>query len=430
MDSNNNIPVQPSQPRKASKKRGISVKGPVLLVIIALLIFGIFGVTTLDRNDIGYYKVVQTVTGNMKVRQQPGWYFKWFSTITTWKEADTLFWSKWPDEGKKGDTAIDVRFADGGVGYVSMNVRYMMPVEEEKRLQTQRVFKNNDAFQLGAIEQMAMQASQIAASMMTAEGSYRNKPQFMSYIIDQVVNGLYETRSVEVQRGDNDTITLQEIVKDEMEQPIRKPRDLESYGVSIVNVNVTDIDYEKDVQEKINQKREKAQEAELAKYEAEKSRQDTIAAEELGKKELMVAKYEEDQVKVRATIQAEQEKQVAEIKAQKELAVAELEMKKAEVELETEKLRAEAVRVQASAEAEAKKKLIEADGALAQKLEALMQINQVWADAYTQQRPTPDIILGGGSGGESYTGLDANSFMQMLLVKTAKDLSLDFEIQQ
>ncbi len=96
--------------------------------------------------------------------------------------------------------------------------------------------------------------------------------------------------------------------------------------------------------------------------------------------------------------------------------------------METEKLRAESVRVQADAEAEAKKKLIEADGALQQKLEALIQVNQVWAEAYTQQRPTPDIIMGGGS--EQYTGLEANAFMQMLMIKLAKDLSLDLEINQ
>ncbi|MCK4258442.1 MAG: hypothetical protein KAX49_05660 [Halanaerobiales bacterium] len=422
---NMNLPQEPKAPKK---KVGFKLGGSMLLVVILVVVVIGFGVTTLDRNDIGYYKVVQTVTGNMIVRSTPGYYVKWINTITTWKEADTLYWSKWPGEGQRDDTSIDVRFADGGVGYVSMNVRYMMPAEEEKRLLIQKVFKNNDAFQLGAIEQMAMQASQIAASMMTAEGSYRNKPQFMSSIIDQVTNGLYETRSIIINQGENDSVTLQEIVKDENGLAVRKPRDLETYNVKIVNVNVTDIDYEKDVQEKINQKREKAQEAELAKYEAEKSRQDTIAAEEMGRKQVMVAKYEEEQKKIRAEIQAEQEKQVAEIEAEKNLSVAELDKQKALVELETEKLNSEAVRVKASAEAEAKKKLIEADGALQQKLDALIEVNRVWSEAYTQQRPTPDIIFGAG-GGEN-TGMDANAFMQMLMVKTAQDLNLNLDINK
>ncbi len=321
---NNNIESQIQEFKPQKQKFKLPIKGPLIVIVLIIVIIGIVGGSTLDRNDLGFYKLVQPIKGDMRVIQETGWYFKWFGTVTSWKEADTLYWSKWPDEGKRNDTSIDVRFADGGIGYVSMNVRYMMPTADPQRLQIQKVFKTNDAFQLGAIEQMAMQASQIAASMMTAETSYRNKPQFMSYIIDQVVNGLYETRSVEISRGDNDTITLQEIVKDKNDIPLRKPRDLESYGVNIVNVNVTDIDYEADVQQKINQKREKAQEAELAKYEAEKARQDTIAAEETGKKEVMVAKYEEEQKKVRATIQAEQDKEVAEIQAQKELAVAEL----------------------------------------------------------------------------------------------------------
>ncbi|MCG8641306.1 MAG: hypothetical protein MI862_16355, partial [Desulfobacterales bacterium] len=256
MEPNTPDIIQKEKIKKPKVK--FSLRGPILILVLIVAAVAVFGITTLNRNDIGFYKVIQTVTGDMRVRSQPGWYLKWFSTVTTWKEADTLYWSKWPDEGSKQDTSINVRFADGGIGMVSMNVRYMMPAEEDSRLQIQRVFKSNAAFQLGAIEQMAMQASQIAASMMTAEGSYRNKPQFMSYIIDQVVNGLYETKSVEVKRGDNDTITLQEIVRDEQNQPVRKLRDLESYGVKIINVNVTDIDYEKDVQDKINEKRNKA----------------------------------------------------------------------------------------------------------------------------------------------------------------------------
>lgn len=414
----------PPKPRRFK----LGMKTPIILVLlIAAIVLG-SALTTLDRNDLGFYKVIQSVNGNLSVRSTSGWYFKWFSNVTSWKEADTLYWSKWADEGRRTDTSIDVRFADGGVGYVSMNVRYMMPVEEERRIHIQRVFKNNDAFQLGALEQLAMQASQVAASMMTAEDSYRNKPQFMSNIIDQVVNGLYETRSIEVKRGDNDSITLQEIIKDANGKAVRKPRDLESYGVTVVNVNITDIDYEKDVQEKINQKREKAQEAELAKYEAEKARQDTIAAEENGKKQVMVAKYEEEQKKIRAQILAEQEKEVAEISAEKELSVSELNKQKAQVLLDTEKLNAEAVRVKASAEAEAKKKMIEADGALQQKLEALIEVNRVWAEAYTKQRPTPDIVLGGSDG--TQTGMDANAFMQILLAKTAKDLSVDLNVKK
>ena len=407
------------------KPKKFVVLGPILLVLVAILIIGAI---TVDRNDIGYYKVIQTVTGNMHVRSKPGYYIKWFNTVTSWKEADTLYFSRHVSEGPNRNNSIEVRFADGGKGNVSVNVRYLQPADEDNRLELQKVFKSDKAFQQSAIEQMVRQACMTAASMTTAEGSYRERSKFMGYIIDQVTNGLYETRTIEINNADDDDYTMQEILRDENGKVLRKPRDLETYGVQIVNVNVTDLDYEKDVEEMIKEKREKAQEAELAKYKAEKARQDKLTAIEEGEKEVTIAEYEEQKEKKRATIKADKEKEVATIQAQKELEVAKLAKERAEIELETEKVKAEAVKVAADADAEAKRKLIEADGALQEKLEALTEINKVWAEAYTKQRPTPDIMMGGGESGTG--GVDASTFMQIIMTKALQDLSVDMEIQE
>ena len=69
--------------------------------------------------------------------------------------------------------------------------------------------------------------------------------------------------------------------------------------------------------------------------------------------------------------------------------------------------------------------IMAADGALEKKLEAYVQVQKVWADAYTKQRPTPDITIGGG-GGEAGA---AQTLMDLLTIKTAKDLSLDISVE-
>lgn len=137
------------------------VLGGILLLLLVIL----FG--NLTRNDVGYCKIVQHLNGDIKVRVEPGYFFRWFGIVVTYPVADTLYYSKWLDESKT-DQSVDVRFTDGSIGYVSMNVRYVLPVEEENILRIHKVFRSNRAFQLGAIEQMAMQAVQLTASMMTA----------------------------------------------------------------------------------------------------------------------------------------------------------------------------------------------------------------------------------------------------------------------
>lgn len=391
-------------------------------LIIFLVLFVLIG--NLDRNDAGYIKVIQYLNGKLQVKTDPGWYLRWFGKTTTYPVADTLYYSKWEDESGK-DMSVDVRFTDGSIGHVSMNVRYLLPTDEENLLRIHKTFRSNKAFQLGAIEQMAMQAVQLTASMMTAEDSYRNKrPQFIQMVTDQIMSGLYVTTTEIVQTEDG-TIHTQKIALDENGNPRRQVRDLEKYGVRITQVNVTDIDYETAVNEQIARKREASMGAELAKVEAEKARQAKIQAEEEGKRNVTVAQYQEEEQKIKEVTRAQKEKEVALIAAQREVEVAELGKKQAQIEVEKARLEKQATIERARGEAEARKMIMAADGALEKKLEAYVQVQKVWADAYTKQRPTPDITIGGG-GGEAGA---AQTLMDLLTIKTAKDLSLDIGVE-
>ncbi len=408
-------------------RSGIS-KGKVTLVLAFLALIAIIalGLSTLDRNDAGYYTVVQSISGRMWVKNTPGYYLKWFGRTTRYRVADTLYFSKWPDEGAKANKSIDVRFTDGGKGEVSMNVRYRLPAEMEKVLLIHETFGNDQAFKLGAIEQLSMQAVQLTASMMTAEDSYRNRrPQFISMIMDQITDGLYETQT-SVVRVEGETLTVQEPIRDANNQIVRKRRDLETYGVTISQVNVTDIDYEIDVLNQIARKREASMESELAKVEAEMARQANLKAREEGERNVTVARYQEEEVRAREVTTAEKEKEVAELAAARELAVAEIQMKQALVQVETAELLRQAMVLKAEGEAQARSLLLEADGALGQKLDTLIAINEVWANAYTKQRPTPDVVIGGG--GDMRTGVDAQTFMELMVLKTIRDLSVDMSI--
>ncbi len=63
-----------------------------------------------------------------------------------------------------------------------------------------------------------------------------------------------------------------------------------------------------------------------------------------------------------------------------------------------------------------------ADGALAQKLEAWVIVNQRYAKAISKQKWVPEIQM---SGTDSSKGNSANDLLSLFLAKTAKDISLD-----
>ena len=117
-------------------------------------------------------------------------------------------------------------------------------------------------------------------------------------------------------------------------------------------------------------------------------------------------------------VNAERAKQVAELEAAQRLNVSELDTKAAAQEKLAKILRAEG-------EAEKAKKLLQADGALDRKLTALVAINRAWANAYTKQRPTPDVVM--GANGTSHAN-PAQTMMTVLTTKALKDLQTNLKV--
>lgn len=48
------------------------------------------------------------------------------------------------------------------------------------------------------------------------------------------------------------------------------------------------------------------------------------------------------------------------------------------------------------------------------------------AQAYTQQRPTPDVVIGGST--NEGAGTSAQTFMDMMVLRAVQDFSLDMSI--
>ncbi len=127
---------------------------------------------------------------------------------------------------------------------------------------------------------------------------------------------------------------------------------------------------------------------------------------------------------IEATTKAETRKKETVIEAERRRQEAEIQEETAKILLSKAKIDAEAVVVAAEAEAYKKEKILSADNALAQKLEAEIEIQRIWAEAFAK-RAVPQNVF--GASGETPVGSDmeVKNFMQLMTLDAAKRLNYE-----
>ena len=75
-----------------------------------------------------------------------------------------------------------------------------------------------------------------------------------------------------------------------------------------------------------------------------------------------------------------------------------------------------------------KRLVIEADGALAQKLETYETVMGRFAEAIEKQKWVPEVQMGADSGTDG--GSNAMTLIEMMSVKAAKNLALDMSVKK
>jgi len=142
---------------------------------------------------------------------------------------------------------------------------------------------------------------------------------------------------------------------------------------------------------------------------AKEAEQEKLTVEAKGAADAARAKWAQEVIKATEVTAAEQRVQVARLDAD----AAALKKKKDILEGE--------------GEGEKKRLIMSADGALEQKLRAYIEVNKMYADAMAKYQGAwvPGVVMGGAGGGAGRAGGGATDLIDMLSVKTARDLSLD-----
>jgi len=418
-----------------------------LLGVLALFIF----TNAYGNVENGTYVVKQTtVSGELVAYMKPGWYPKWFGTVTVFPVAETFYFTKDSEgaglspSGSTNDDSIEVRFNDGATCNISGPCRVDMPrsSDEAIALITKFGYRDHDQVETKLILPVIRRALIMTANLMSSKESYSDRrADFFKWAWDQIQNGVYQTKDEET--TEMDPITGQQVTKvrktiltDQDGKVLHDQNPLEGTGITLSIFEVKNFVYDSKVQAQISTQQEAIMAVQTARAKAQQAEQDALTAEANGKAAVMKAQYEELEKKTRATVNADQVAAVAVIAAQQEVDVAakakESALTKAgqdkevaQVELETAKLKEEAVVETAKGEAEARRMILASDGALKQKLETYVAVQTVWAEAFAKHQVPAMQIAGAGSGGG---GNDAQVLMELLTAKAAHDLALDIAI--
>jgi hypothetical protein len=326
---------------------------------------------------------------------------------------------------------ISVRYQDGGTGTVYGKARFSLPTDEETMLHLHKAFRSNRGVAQKLIKSVTEEGMNLTAGLMSSEEAYAEKRSiYTQWASQQISKGKFQTRletvtSMDESTGKSVVKNIPVISYGQNGLPIHLDSDLSDYGISVNGFQITDWDFEPKTLQQIATKREATMAIITAIANAERAKQDAITSEEQGKANVMTAKYEKEVVKEQAIVDAQREKQVAVIAAEKNVDVA----TQQKLEAEQRKLAAAEYKQEQILRGEGdgayKRIVMEADGALAQKLETYERVMARFASAIEKQKWVPEVQMGEGASG----GSSAMTLIDMMGVKAAKDLALDLKIE-
>lgn len=392
------------------------IKVPVFAGIgVFFVLFALVGAGAMFENlDAHELMVIQSpVSGDLTVYTDPGIKWQGLGKVTKYpRRAQYSFQA----EEKSDGTSKRLQFNDGGHGNLSGAVSWEMPLKPESIVEIHKTFGNAEGVEQQAVAKMIDAAVYLAGPLMSStESSGERRAELVQYINDQAERGVYvtvvkEKETIDPITNTKKTISYTEIVRDEKGMPKRQQGSiLAEFNIKLLPMSISELKYDSVVKDQIKQRQVATTQVQIAQANARKAEQDALTIAKQGEATAAKAKWEQETIKAREVTLAQQKYEVATLAA-----------KEAEQYKKEQILRGEG-------EAARKRLVMEADGALDAKLQAWVKSQEVWAKSVAtyQGQWVPSVVMGKS---DQQSGNGAQAMVDMLTIKTAKDLGLDMRI--
>lgn len=366
-----------------------------VLCTIVLVLLGASSFMVFENVPAGKICIIQSpISGDLEVYFDPGVKLQLFGKVTYYPKSDIYAFPQPVKPFDKSyvaieDKSIPIVFNDSGGGSIPGSIRFDYPVEKEKMKLIHTTFSSHDAVVKGLIKPTVERAITLTGSMMSSiEAFMARKADLPVMIEDQAKYGLYRTRTYDKRITDEITNEDKTI---KVSEPIEDPNApsgiarqensvITKYGIIFSNFSFTGVTPSEKVYERINVLFDMYAKIEQSTLNVRNQEQETKAQQEIYKKEKAIEKGKAEAITAKETetasrnkkvavTNAEREKEVAITNAQREKEVAALKRDAAALYKEEQELRGKG-------DAAYKKAVIDADGALQQKLAAYVEVQK------------------------------------------------------
>lgn len=382
-----------------------------VLSVIGIVLLSLIG-SIIEEVDAGEIVVIQSLGGKLNVYTQPGYVNQWFGKVTHYKRSNQYEFLA-PKEKDSEDNSIEVKWNDGGHATISGSVRYDLPLNESQIKDIHKRFGSQASIEKDLIKTNVQKAIFMSGPLMSSKESYAEKRNDLIYYIeDQASKGVYKTKQVDVEELDPITNTKKIVTRVQIQHDPsglvsrQEISPIVTEGIRLYNISINKMTYDANVEKQIATQQQATMQVQTAIAKAKEAEQRALTTEKEGEANAAAAKWEQEVIKARLVTEAESKKRVAELDVQ----TAALNKQKAILEGEGEGAK--------------KRALMMANGALEQKLEAYIKVQEMWAGAFGAYTGSlvPAYISGSSSGSSVNAG---TQFMELMMMKTAKELNLD-----
>jgi hypothetical protein len=406
----------------------ISKRAIVLGVVSVVFIILFMIINPFSWNDAGNRTVVERTTGEQIVQFAPGiFYAGFFAKEKEWPNQISVTYQEATAELELEDNGIEVgqimiRFSDATTANVKGITQFILPADEKEMILIHNTHRTPQSLVVKRLAPYTKECLQSSAQLMSSEKHYGGgRAQMAQDFMDQLKEGVFllvteENVVYDSLAGEKKRIYQTEIQVDKKSGiPRRKLSSIKEYGITVADAAITDVDYEEKVDDKLIKIIDAVTKSSISKQELMTAQQQTLTAKAKGEQALVEIEYQQKQ---------EQTKQVVE--AETKVKVAEQDKLQQKIAYEGAILEAKKIKELADAQAYARSRIMQADGALEMKLNAQIEIQKVWADAFSKYTGAivPQIQTGGTAAGNG-----ALNFMDIMTAKTAKDFALDLKVK-
>jgi 5-hydroxyisourate hydrolase-like protein (transthyretin family) len=386
-----------------NQKRLIKIS---IISVVVLLTF--LWVNPFSYNDPTERTVVTTQGGSQKCVFEGGIYWSgFFSKEVSWPNRISVSYkakdaAEQMDEEKTFEIGrVNIRFNDATTADLTGIVQYRLPSTEKEMLEMHNTHGTPAALVKRRLAPYTQECLQSSSQLMSSEMCYSGgRAQMVQDYLDQLKNGAFLLKVSIVNTYDSlekeNKKSYDVVIKtDKNGQAMRKFSSIKEYGISIDDAQITDVDYQAQVDNMLAKKIEAATAASVSKQQLMTAQQQALTAKAQGEKKLVETEYAKKVDQTNQVVAAETKVKLAEqYKFEQKMAA------------EAAEFAAKKVRTEADAEAYKNRQLVSSGLSPWDKADFEMKTKIGVAEALSKVA-LPSTYIQGGNSGTTNSLLDA-----------------------